>query len=57
MKYAKGEWVQSARVGNATKFVGQVIGHSQGQYIIRDADRVRWLRFEEELSPAPKKAA
>ncbi|WP_396604861.1 hypothetical protein ACFLEY_22340 [Bradyrhizobium sp. YCK136] len=57
MKYAKGEWVQSARVGNAPKFVGQVMGHSQGQYIIRDADRVRWLRFEEELSPAPKKAA
>lgn len=56
-KFKKGDWVESARVGSKGKFVGEVIGTSQGEYVIRDADRVKWLRKEDELSPAKPKAA
>lgn len=52
MKFKKGDWVESARVGTKGKFVGEVIGTSEGEYIVRDADRVKWLRKEDELSPA-----
>jgi hypothetical protein len=57
MKFKKGDWVRSARVGSKGPFVGEVIDTSQGEYILRDADRNRWLRKESELSPAARKEA
>ena len=57
MKFRKGEWVQSARFGSKGPFVGQIVDFSQGDYIVRDVERRRWLRKEGELSPAAKKEA
>lgn len=56
MKFRKGDWVESARVKHKGKFVGQVIDTIDGEYIIRDAERAKWLRKEEDLSPAKAKA-
>jgi hypothetical protein len=57
MKFKKGDWVRSARVGSKSSFNAEVIEIWQGEYILRDADRNRWLRKESELSPAERKAA
>lgn len=53
-KFKDKDWVRSARVGSKGSFVGQIVGTSQGDYIVRDADRKRWLRAESELTLAPK---
>jgi hypothetical protein len=37
-------------------FVAEIIEISQGEYILRDSDRKRWLRKESELTPAKKAA-
>lgn len=55
-KFSKGDWVESTRVKQKGKFVGQVIDQIDGDYVIRDAERRKWLRKEEELSPAKPKA-
>jgi len=57
MKFKKGDWVHSVRVGSKGQFVGEVIGFSDDEYIIRDAEKRRWLRSEGELSRAVKKEA
>lgn len=57
MKFKKGDWVRSARVGKKGTFNAEIIDISQGEYILRDADRNRWLRKESELSSLPKKEA
>jgi hypothetical protein len=57
MKFKKGDWVRSARVGSKGPFNAEVVEIWQGEYILRDADRNRWLRKESELSPAERKAA
>lgn len=54
MKFKKGDWVHSVRVGSKGQFVGEVIGISEGEYIVRDPDKLKWLRAEGELSPAAK---
>jgi hypothetical protein len=56
-KFSKGDWVQSARVKHQPAFVGQVIETLDGgEYVLRDAERNKWLRKEGELSPAQPKA-
>ena len=60
MKFKKGDWVHSVRVGSKGQFVGEVIGFSDDEYIIRDPEKLKWLRAEGELSfakPAKKEAA
>jgi hypothetical protein len=49
-KFAKGNWVQSAPVGSKGAFVGEVCEVLGGrEYVVRDAERRRWLRHEREL--------
>ena len=51
-RYSKGDWVESDRVGSKGSFVGEVIGFGDpGEYIVRDPEKLRWLRMENELSP------
>lgn len=57
MKFKKGDWVHSKRRGSKGSFIGQVVDISEGEYVIRDNERLKWLRTEDELSPAPKKEA
>lgn len=49
--------MRSARYREKGSFVGQIIGFSQGEYIIRDADRVKWLRTEDQLTLVEEKKA
>lgn len=46
-----GTWVRSVTVGKAPAFVGEIIDRIDGEYIVRDAERRRWLRLECELEP------
>jgi hypothetical protein len=55
MKFRKGDWVKAVRRGSKGSFVGQIVDTIDGDYIVRDADRLRWLRSEKELSAAPDK--
>jgi hypothetical protein len=55
VKLKNGDWVHSVRVGS--KGLGEVIDFSEGKYVIRGAEKRRWLRAEGELSPAKKEAA
>jgi hypothetical protein len=57
MKFKKGDWVHSVRVGSKGQFVGEVIGFSEGEYVVRDPDKLKWLRAEGELSHAKPKEA
>lgn len=51
MKYEIGQWVRSRQVGSKEPFVGHVAQRfSDGTYVIRDAERRRWLRGDEDLS-------
>ncbi|WP_156928819.1 MULTISPECIES: hypothetical protein [unclassified Bradyrhizobium] len=54
-KFKDKDWVKSARVGSKGSFVGQIVGTSQGESIVRDEDRKKWLRAESELEHAEKK--
>ncbi|UPT95429.1 hypothetical protein J4G48_0040455 [Bradyrhizobium barranii subsp. apii] len=56
MKFKKGDWVHSVRVGSKGQFVGEVVDISEGEYVVRDGERKRWLRAEGELSPAKKES-
>jgi len=56
-KFKVKDWVESARVKSKGKFVGQIVDIIDGDYVVRDAERRRWLRTEAELSPAQKEAA
>jgi len=55
--------VQERRLGPLCpkgQFAGEVIGFSDDEYIIRDPEKLKWLRAEGELSfakPAKKEAA
>ncbi|WFU52253.1 hypothetical protein QA639_21330 [Bradyrhizobium pachyrhizi] len=56
-KFEKDDWVRSVRVGSKGSFVGQIKDVLDGgEYVVRDDDRKRWLRKEDELSPAQPKA-
>jgi hypothetical protein len=57
MKFKKGDWVHSVRVGSKGQFVGEVVDFLKGEYVIRDAEKKRWLRAEGELSRAVKTKA
>jgi hypothetical protein len=57
MKFKIKAWVRSAPYRSKGSFVGQIIGTSQGEYIIRDADRVKWLRTEDQLTLVEEKDA
>ena len=57
MKFKVEDWVRSTRVGAKGSFVGKIVDISSGEYIVRDAERRRWLRKEGELELAHKKDA
>lgn len=57
LKFKKGDWVRSVRRGSKGAFIGEIIDTSEGEYVVRDVERRRWLRTEAELSPAHKKEA
>ncbi|WP_439357880.1 hypothetical protein [Bradyrhizobium sp. DASA03007] len=56
-KFKDKDWVRSARYREKAAFVGQIVGMSQGEYIVRDGDRVKWLRTEDQLTLVDKDAA
>jgi hypothetical protein len=56
-KFKEKDWVRSARYREKAAFVGQIVGMSRGEYIIRDGDRVKWLRTEDQLTLAEEKDA
>jgi len=45
-----GDWVRSARVGSKGSFVGQIVDRLDGDFILRDIERRKWLRKADELS-------
>jgi hypothetical protein len=47
-----GDWVRSARVGSKGSFVGQIVDRLDGDFILRDIERRKWLRKADELSIA-----
>jgi hypothetical protein len=47
-----GDWVRSARVGSKGPFVGQIVDRLDGDFILRDIERRKWLRKADELSIA-----
>ena len=52
MMFKRKEWVRSKRLGSKASFVGQVTDVLPGgEYVIRDAERKKWLRKEDELEP------
>ncbi|WP_316207457.1 hypothetical protein [Bradyrhizobium sp. SZCCHNR3118] len=51
-KYKVSDWVKSAPVGSKGEFVGQVTGYTKTGYIVRDPERNRWSRTDEQLQPA-----
>lgn len=60
MKYQIGQWVRSARVGSKGSFVGKIVSSKkyvvhEGEYIVEDAEKRKWLRHQDELSPAADK--
>lgn len=57
MKFKIKDWVRSERVRSKGSFVGQIIDTINGQYVVRDAERQRWLRTEDELTIAEKEPA
>ena len=52
MTFKVGDWVRSARVGSKGPFVGQIVSRLDGDYILRDIERKKWLRKADELSIA-----
>jgi hypothetical protein len=55
-KFRKGDWVKSVRrKSRKGSFVGQIIDTIDGDYIVRDAQNLKWLRTETELSAATAK--
>jgi hypothetical protein len=56
-KFKDKDWVRSARYREKAAFVGQIVGMSRGEYIVRDGDRVKWLRTEDQLEAVEKKEA
>jgi hypothetical protein len=57
MKFKVKQWVRSARYKEKGSFVGQIVGTSKGEYIVRDGDRVKWLRTEDQLTLVEAKEA
>ena len=49
-KFKKGDWVTSVRRGSKGSFVGEIIDICGDEYVIRDAEKLRWLRKPAELS-------
>lgn len=56
-KFKEKDWVRSARYRSKGSFVGQIVGMSRGEYIVRDGDRVKWLRTEDQLTLVEEKDA
>lgn len=50
-----GDWARSKKVGSKKSFVGQITEKLGDDFILRDAERRRWLRTHAELVPAKAK--
>lgn len=48
-KFEIKEWVRSKRVGSARAFNGQIVDMMHSEYVVRDENKVKWLRAEAEL--------
>jgi hypothetical protein len=46
-----GDWVRSVRVCRKDEFTGQIVDTLKGAYVVRDAEKRRWLREASELTP------
>jgi hypothetical protein len=57
VKFKIKQWVRSDRYKTKASFVGQIVGTSKGEYIVRDGDRVKWLRTEDQLTLVEEKKA
>jgi hypothetical protein len=57
VKFKVKDWVRSVRRGSKGSFIGQIVDTIDGEYIVRDTERRRWLRKASELQPAKKEAA
>jgi hypothetical protein len=55
VRFEIGDWVESEAVNHKGKFVGQVVDIMNAQYVIRDAERRKWLRQSRELKHAKAK--
>lgn len=51
-QYEIGTWVRSIPVGIRAGFVGEIVDILNDSYVIRDAEKRRWLRTTGELEPA-----
>lgn len=47
-----GDWVRSVRVGRKGEFTGQIVDVLKGAYVVRDAEKRKWLRESHELTKA-----
>lgn len=57
MRFKIGDWVRSLPFRNKGAFVGQIVDTIGRDYVIRDAEKRKWLRTAEELRPAVKEPA
>jgi hypothetical protein len=57
MRFKIGDWVRSLPFRNKGSFVGQIVDTIGHDYIVRDAERRKWLRTDAELRPAVKEPA
>jgi hypothetical protein len=55
VRFEIGDWVESDPVNRKGKFVGQIVDTINGDYVVRDAERRKWLRKFRELKPAKAK--
>ncbi|MCK1543326.1 hypothetical protein IVB12_15530 [Bradyrhizobium sp. 179] len=49
MKFKIGDWVRSVPVNYKGSFNGQIVDTINGDYVVRDAEKRRWLRSADEL--------
>jgi hypothetical protein len=45
-----GDWVRSVRVGRKEEFNGEIVEILSGLFVVRDAEKRRWLREASELT-------
>lgn len=52
MRMRPKQWVRSARVRRKGRFIGQIVeALGRGEYIIRDQNKLKWLRHSSQLTP------
>jgi hypothetical protein len=57
VRFKIGDWVRSLPFRNKGSFVGQIVDTIGRDYVVRDAEKRKWLRTAEELRIAEKEPA